>query len=212
MSWSPPSAAPTRRRSLLEMLLPTPDQIVRSYLTTDENLVLVDRPSTNAFIVEAARQLIIFGLALFVLVAWVGAGGNTTIAAVGFVIVDLMLFYLVMRRLQWWYVRYVLTDFRVMHTWGILKRHVAWIPWAKVTDVSMTQTWLGRLLGYATVRIESANEASGLGVISDLRQPLLFYRTISEMVEAKQGKTVPYWMQLAGRSQPSGPPDVVIND
>jgi hypothetical protein len=39
----------------------------------------------------------------------------------------------------------------------------------------MTQSWLGRLLGYATVRIESANEASGLGVISDLRQPLLFY-------------------------------------
>ena len=90
MAWSPPSAGPTRRRSLLEMLLPTPDQIVRSYLTTDENLVLVDRPSTNAFIVEAARQLIIFGLAVFVLVAWVGAGGNTTIAAVGFVIVDLM--------------------------------------------------------------------------------------------------------------------------
>ena len=48
------------RQSLLEMLLPTPDQIVRSYLTTDENLVLVDRPSTNAFIVEASRQLILF--------------------------------------------------------------------------------------------------------------------------------------------------------
>ena len=65
----------------------------------------------------------------------------------------------------------------------------------------MTQSWLGRLLGYATVRIESANEASGFGVISDLRQPLLFYRTISEMVEAKQGKTVPYWMP-AQRARP----------
>ena len=148
---------------------------------------------------------------MLLLVAWVGAGGSTMVAAIGFIIVDLMIFYLVLRRLQWWYVRYVLTDFRVVHTWGILKRHVAWIPWAKVTDVSMTQSWLGRLLGYATVRIESANEASGLGVISDLRQPLLFYRTISEMVEAKQGKTVPYWMQLAG-APPQQPPDVVLND
>ena len=211
MSSRPPSTPRRGRQSLLEMLLPTPDQIVRSYLTTDENLVLVDRPSTNAFIVEAARQLIVFAIIVLVLVAWVGAGGSTMVAAIGFIIVDLMIFYLVLRRLQWWYVRYVLTDFRVVHTWGILKRHVAWIPWAKVTDVSMTQSWLGRLLGYATVRIESANEASGLGVISDLRQPLLFYRTISEMVEAKQGKTVPYWMQLAG-APPQQPPDVVLND
>src|SRR5262245_30398913 len=199
------------RRSLLEMLLPTPDQIVRSYLTSDENLLLVDRPSTNAFIVEASKELIIFAIIVLLLVAWIGGGGSSTGAAIGFIIVDLMLFYLVFKRLQWWYVRYVLTDFRVVHTWGIFTRHVAWIPWAKVTDVSMTQTWLGRILGYATVRIESANEASGLGAIRDLRQPLVFYRTISEMVEAKQGKTVPYWMQLAGGGF-QAPPDAVIND
>ena len=78
------------RQSLLEMLLPTPDQIVRSYLTTDENLVLVDRPSTNAFIVEASRQLIVFAIIVLLLVAWVGAGGSTMVAAVGFIIVDLM--------------------------------------------------------------------------------------------------------------------------
>ena len=183
------------RQSLLEMLLPTPDQIVRSYLTTDENLVLVDRPSTNAFIVEASRQLILFAIIVLVLVAWVGAGGSTMVAALGFIIVDLMIFYLVLRRLQWWYVRYVLTDFRVVHTWGILKRHVAWIPWAKVTDVSMTQSWLGRLLGYATVRIESANEASGFKAVTDLRDPHRFHRVVTEMVQAKQGKTVPPWMK-----------------
>jgi hypothetical protein len=58
------------KQSLLEMLLPTPDQIVRSYLTTDENLVLVDRPSTNALIVEASRQLILFAIIVLLLVAW----------------------------------------------------------------------------------------------------------------------------------------------
>ena len=49
--------------------------------------------------------------------------GSTMVAALGFIIVDLMIFYLVLRRLQWWYMRYVLTDFRVVHTRGILKRH-----------------------------------------------------------------------------------------
>ena len=55
------------RRSLLAMLLPTPDQIVRSYLTTDENIVLMDQPSTNAFIVEATRELLVLGVVILLI-------------------------------------------------------------------------------------------------------------------------------------------------
>lgn len=202
------------RRSLLSMLLPTPDQIVRSYLTTDETIVLVDQPSTNAFIVEAAKELIAVGFVALLLVAWVGGGGDTTVAAVGFVLLDLLLIYLVIKRMQWWYVRYTLTDVRVIRTWGILTRQVAWIPWAKVTDISMTQTFVGRIFGYATVRIESANEASGLGAIRDLRQPQLFHRVIAEMVETRQSKTVPWWLQQPGKPvvEPDTAPDPVLND
>lgn len=197
------------RRSLLSMLLPTPDQIVRSYLTTDEVVVMIDQPSTNAFIVEASKELILIGIVILITVAWVGAGGSTTVAAVGFIVLDLLIIYLVIKRLRFWYTRYVLTNFRIIRSWGIVKRHLAWIPWAKVTDISMTQSLLGRLLGYATVRIESANEASGFKEIKDLRQPHRFHRVIGEMVEAKQGKTLPYWMEGGG-----GPPtsDAVIND
>src|SRR5262245_13101257 len=122
------------------MLLPTPDQIVRSYLTTDESIVLMDQPSTNAIIVEAAKELIGIGLLLLLLVAWVGGGGDTTVAAIGFVLLDVLLIYLIIKRMQFWYTRYVLTDFRVIRSWGILRRQMAWIPWAKVTDISMTQT------------------------------------------------------------------------
>ena len=199
------------RRSLLSMLLPTPDQIVRSYLTTDESIILIDQPSTNAFIVEASKELILIGVVVLITVAWVGAGGSTTVAAIGFILLDLLLIYLIIKRMRFWYTRYVLTDFRVIRSWGILRRQMAWIPWAKVTDISMTQSALGRILGYATVRIESANESSGFKEIKDLRQPHRFHRAIAEMVEAKQGKTVPYWMQLAG-APPQLPPDVVLND
>ena len=200
------------RRSLLSMLLPTPDQIVRSYLTTDESIILIDQPSTNAFIVEASKELILIGVLVLITAAWVGAGGSTTVAAVGFILLDLLLIYLIIKRMRFWYTRYVLTDFRVIRSWGIVKRQMAWIPWAKVTDISMTQSFLGRLLGYATVRIESANEASGFKEIKDLRQPHRFHRVIGEMVEAKQGKTRPFWIQSPdGRALPP-PSDVVIND
>ncbi len=214
--YTPPPPPPERAKyDLLSMLLPTPDQIVRSYLTTDETIVLMDQPSTNAFVVEAAKELAGIGLLLLLLVAWVGGGGDTTVAAIGFVLLDVLLIYLIVKRMQFWYTRYVLTNFRVIRSWGILRRQMAWIPWAKVTDISMTQTLIGRMLGYATVRIESANEDSGFKEIKDLRQPHRFHRVIGEMVEAKQGKTVPFWMagpDEVPTSTTNVAPDSVLND
>jgi hypothetical protein len=67
-----------------------------------------------------------------------------------------------------------------------------------VTDVLLVQNLAGRLLGYATVRIESANEASGFKAVTDLRDPHRFHRVVTEMVQAKQGKTVPPWMKPDG--------------
>jgi uncharacterized membrane protein YdbT with pleckstrin-like domain len=173
--------------------------------------ILVDEPATSAFLLEASNEILIIVVIALVTGFAVGNGGGTIAALLGLMVISVVATTLVVRRLQAWYTRYALTDFRLIRSWGVIKRQLAWMPWSKVTDVLLVQNLAGRLLGYATVRIESANEASGLGVISDLRQPLLFYRTISEMVEAKQGKTVPYWMQLAGRA-PQAPPDVVIND
>jgi uncharacterized membrane protein YdbT with pleckstrin-like domain len=186
---------PNRRRrpSVLARLIPTPDVIVRSYLTTDEQMILVDQPSNKAFVVEAAKEILLLAAVLILTGVWVTQGGSRSVAAIGFIAVDIILIVLIIERLRRWFVRYVLTDFRVMRSWGIVTRKMAWIPWAKVTDVSISQSFFGRLLGYATVRIESANEASGLGVINDLRDPHRFHRVISEMVQAKQGKTVPYW-------------------
>jgi hypothetical protein len=86
-----------------------------------------------------------------------------------------------------------------MRSWGVFSRRMAWIPWSKVTDVSIHQTLIGRMLGYATVKLESANEASGFKEITDLRDPHRFHRIIAEIVEAKQGKTVPPWMQPSAR-------------
>ena len=197
--------------SLLSMLLPTPDQIVRSYLATDETIILIDQPSNNAFLVEASKELILVGIVMLLTVAWIGGGGDATVAAVGLILLDLLVLYLVIKRLRFWYTRYVLTDFRVIRSWGVLTRQTAWIPWSKVTDISMRQSLLGRLLGYATVRIESANEDSGFKEITDLRHPQRFHRYVAEMVEAKQGKTFPYWMQPSG--VPFRPPvDDSIND
>jgi len=184
-------------RRLRSAVLPPPDDILRGYLIGDEQLILVDEPSTGAFLVDAAHQILLMvGVAM--LTGFVaGRSGANLFSMAGFLVVDVLTIMLVVRRAQAWYTRYALTDFRVVRSWGILSRRMAWIPWSKVTDVSLAQSLAGRMLGYATVRIESANEASGFKEITDLRDPHRFHRLIAEIVEAKQGKTYPRWMASA---------------
>lgn len=181
-------------RSLRRALLPPPDDILSGYLIGDEQLILVDEPSTGAFLVDASHHIAaMVGVAVFTGYL-AGRSGTNLFTLAGFLVVDVLAIMLVVRRAQAWYTRYALTDFRVIRSWGILKRRMAWIPWSKVTDVSVAQSMAGRILGYATVHIESANEASGFKEIKDLRDPHRFHRLIAEIVEAKQGRTYPRWM------------------
>jgi hypothetical protein len=169
--------------------------VLQSYLTHDEVFILVDEPATSAFLVDAINEILIIVVIALVTGFAVGHGGGTIAAILGLIVIGVISTILVIQRLQAWYTRYALTDFRLIRSWGVLKRQLAWIPWSKVTDVLLVQTLAGRILGYATVRIESANEASGFKAVTDLRDPHRFHRVVTEMVQAKQGKTVPPWMR-----------------
>jgi hypothetical protein len=188
-------AGPSRRHPFLSRVLPTPDEVLQSYLTHDEIFILVDEPATSAFLLEASNEILIIVVIALVTGFAVGQGGGAFAAVLGMMVIAVVSGILVVRRLQAWYTRYALTDFRLIRSWGVVKRQLAWIPWSKVTDVLLVQTLAGRILGYATVRIESANEASGFKAVTDLRDPHRFHRVVTEMVQAKQGKTVPPWMK-----------------
>jgi hypothetical protein len=188
-------AGPSRRHPFLARILPTPDEVLQSYLTHDEVFILVDEPATAAFLLEASNEILIIVVIALVTGFAVGQGGGAFAGILGLMVISVISTILVVRRLQAWYTRYALTDFRLIRSWGVVKRQLAWIPWSKVTDVLLVQTLAGRILGYATVRIESANEASGFKAVTDLRDPHRFHRVVTEMVQAKQGKTVPPWMK-----------------
>ncbi len=169
-------------------LFPTPDEILRTYLVTGERVIHVDRPALNAFVIIQLREVLI-AAGLFALFLWaVISGRGAGVALVLFIAFDAVLVWLVVKRLQEFYTRYVITTFRVLRMWGIFTRRNVWIPWAKITDLSFSQSLLGRVFGYATVRIESANEESGLKDLSDLRYPLRFNRILVEMINTKQGQ------------------------
>ena len=178
--------APRRRPRIFH----PPDEIVRGYLVSGERIIHIDRPAYDAFLVIQAQHVAAI-TALVALVLFLVAQGRLVGALVVFLIADVLAVWLAARALQASYTRYVITTFRVMRVSGVLSRANVWIPWQKVTDLSFRQSWLGRVLGYATVKIESANEDSGLKDMKDLRDPLTFNRILVEMINVKQGNLEP---------------------
>ena len=179
------------RGSSIFPLFPTPDEIVRSYLVSGERVIHVDKPALDAFVLIQIREVLL-AIGLFILFLWsLATGKGTVLPLLAFIAFDVLLVWLIVKRMQAFYTRYVITTFRVLRVSGILTRRNVWIPWVKITDLSFRQSLLGRVFGYATIRIESANEESGLQDLSDLKEPLRFNRILVEMVNTKQGNLAP---------------------
>lgn len=174
-------------------LFPTPDEIVRSYLVTGERVIHVDKPALDAFVIIQIREVLL-AVGLFLLFIWsLLTGKGSVLPLVAFIAFDVLLVWLIVKRMQAFYTRYVITTFRVLRVSGILTRSNVWIPWVKITDLSFRQSLVGRIFGYATIRIESANEESGLKDMSDLKDPIRFNRILVEMINTKQGNVAPTW-------------------
>jgi membrane protein YdbS with pleckstrin-like domain len=185
---------------LRRRIIPLPDEIIDDFLATGEQVIHSDHPSFRSFVVE--NTLLVLGLlaagAAFIGIAF---NGSFTASAVLFVVLALLLLYLVLKRLEERYTSYVVTDSRIMRLQGILSRRSHSIPWVRVTDLTFRQSGWGRLFGYATLRIDSANEESGLRDLEGVSDPLLFTKHVVDMVVAKQGATQPKWA-AAGLAPP----------
>jgi membrane protein YdbS with pleckstrin-like domain len=84
--------------------------------------------------------------------------------------------------IEWWVERLVVTDKRFVMTTGVLTTKVLMMPISKVTDLTYQRSWMGRMLGYGTMVVESAGQIQALNKIEYLPQPEEFYDVISELV------------------------------
>ncbi|MGH9112945.1 MAG: PH domain-containing protein, partial [Acidimicrobiales bacterium] len=182
--------------------LPLPDEIVEDHLGHGERMIHSDHPSFRAFVIEHVLLVI----ALFVVVGlFVGVVLNGSLMAMilTLVLLSVVMLVLVLRRLSERYTSYVITNVRIMRIAGVVTRQVHSIPWMRVTDLSFDQKWMGRLFGYATLHIESANEDSGLRDLAGISNPIRFNQYLVDMVVAKQGPIAPGWEEL-GEAGPAG--------
>jgi len=173
---------PTRVRTFIA----PPSDAIDDYLLDNERLLFVDAPALNAFVVDELPTIAVTVAVGLAAVVWGLNTGNLVLAGLAMVIAGSLLLRLQIKRWSQRYTSYVLTDFRVIRLSGVFSREAAWIPWAKVTDVRMEETWLGRIFGFSTVHIDSANEHSGLADMKNLRDPRGFYLVLTQQVQRKQ--------------------------
>ena len=191
----PPSFTPAALASLDDWrgrVLPLPDEVIDQYLGHGERMIHSDHPSFQAF---AVQNTILF-LVLFVFATvFLGVSFNGSFVSAGlvFLVLGIVLLYLVLKRLRERYTSYVVTNVRIMVISGVFSRRAHSIPWVRVTDLTYEQNLVGRLFGYATLHIESANEEGGLRDLEGISDPLRFNQYVIDMVVAKQGPTAPLW-------------------
>ncbi len=93
--------------------------------------------------------------------------------------------------LEWWHEVIIVTDKRFMVTSGIIETKNSMMPITKVTDMSFMRPVIGQVLGYGTLRVESAGQKQDLETIQFLPRPEEVFHAISELIfgEKKQARS-----------------------
>ena len=179
-----------RFASLRSRWFPLPDEVVHSYLGSGEQVLHTDHPSFRSFVVD--RWPLFLGLVgLGVGFVYSLGEGWTVAAQVMFVLMVALVVALFFMRMGDRYTSYVITNARMIRMSGVVSRNIESIPWVRVTDVGFEQSFFERMLGYATVNIESANETMGLRRMRGIADPVTFNHHLMDMVVAKQGPATP---------------------
>ncbi|MGH9210301.1 MAG: PH domain-containing protein [Acidimicrobiales bacterium] len=168
--------------------LPLPDEVVTEFLGEDEYVVHTDHPSFRAFLIKNAIQVAVLGVVGLAFLIFVRGGFDWWTVLI-FLLLQLVLAALALQRLSDRYTSYVITNLRLIRLSGVFGRKLASIPWTRMTGLGYRQRPMGRILGYATIFIESANEESGLREFSDINDPAAFHQKILDMVSAKSGQS-----------------------
>ena len=192
-------------------VLPLPDEVIDQYLGHGERMIHSDHPSLQAFVVQ---NTILFLVLFFVATVFFGISFNGSLVTAGFVLLllSIVLLILVLKRLRERYTSYVVTNVRIMRISGVFARRAHSIPWVRVTDLTYEQSLSGRIFGFATLHIESANEDSGLRDLEGVNDPVRFNQYVVDMVVAKQGPTAPGWEEQGEPAPIIGAPHAGLFD
>ena len=160
-----------------------PGELVDQYLHENESVIFDEAPDLRVWIWNQWIDLIVAAVVVLIMVA----SQDSLVLALGLMGETALLGSVAWKYLDHVYTRYVLTDYRALRLSGVFRRNYEWISWKKVTDVSVHRTMTDRWMGTATIKIQSANEASGFKAMADVPHPVAFAQAIVDLVNTAHG-------------------------
>lgn len=166
------------------LAFPRPGDIISGFLVAGEREIHEDAPdraewlSSNLPSVAGALLVIAVGLAV----------PSTSVAA-GLVTAAVLWLAVVAARWQKRkYTLYVLTNLRIIRFEGFFTRHIEWVTWNKVTEVSTHQRFWDRLFRTATIEVHSSGVES-LRRLEDLADWRLFLDVMMQQIQGDKRDT-----------------------
>lgn len=107
------------------------------------------------------------------------------------------------------YERLYITNRRVILARGFLGEEISTMPLTRLTDLNYSTTVPGEILGYASLRLETAGQDQALSWLRFLEKPATFYSTLIDLSTAAVGSITEPKEEpppIVGEDQPPPPP------
>lgn len=148
---------------------------LESLLSKREKIVLVARQHwfilVSAIVLEVIAILVIISLTVIAGIYW--SEFALLIGAIGTIILLLPLSTMIRDILDWMNRQFIVTNRRVIQVSGVLNKNVTDSSLRKVTDISMSKSFFGRVFNYGNIEILTASEF-GANLFSRIEDPLGF--------------------------------------
>ncbi|MEL7156362.1 MAG: PH domain-containing protein [Actinomycetota bacterium] len=129
-------------------------------------------PFSNASGQTTPSRTVIFGSVIIIALSLVVWGLQFTLALAVIGVISRLI--VILARWSFYERRYI-TNRRVIESGGFLGSRISSMPLSRVTDISYSRTVPGEILGYATMRVETAGQDQALGVVRYISDPNTFY-------------------------------------
>jgi len=184
---------------------------VDSLMGKNEKILVIERQHWTTLLMSLLINLF---LMIVILALWAVLGNYEKNPGLGFLPVmrSILLFVLLFPVgrfgwdfIQWEAEQYLVTTHRVMQTEGIVNKKTTDSSLEKVNDIVLTQSFLGRILGYGDLEIVTGSDI-GVNLLKRLAQPVKFKTTLLDAkaamhdpdIEDLRPKAVPVAGELLG--------------
>jgi hypothetical protein len=167
---------------VVERITYTPELPYRAadkYLMPSERIVTTVRMHPMAIVKPA---LLIVGGAILAGFLAVGAHGNGRLTLAVWLLWGALFLWHGRKIVIWWRRYFVVTENRLMLVTSLIFTDVAMMPLAKVTDMRLSESILGRMLHYGEFIVESAGQEQALSHVRFVPYPSQIYQEILSLI------------------------------